>query len=74
MATPDAASTASGRPRSLSAGNLVKLFGLSRQELNGQVVRLLSFDGDAERWAVQLQSGGDPIRVRPGNLMGVDSA
>lgn len=74
MATSDAASTASGRPRPLIVGNLVKLFGLSRQELNGQVARLLSFDGDAERWAVQRQSGSDPIRVRLGNLMEVDCA
>ena len=57
-----------GWQRSLMVGNVVTLFGLSRQELNGQLVRLLSFDGVAERWAVQLQAGGEPIRVRPGNL------
>ena len=74
VSTPYEASTPKGWTRSLMVGNLVKLFGLSRQELNGQVVRLLSFDGEAERWAVQLQAGGDPIQGKPGNLKEVDRA
>ena len=53
----------------LRQGSRAKIVGLGgRVELNGQHVKLLHFEADKQRWAVQLIQGRERILVRPVNL------
>lgn len=49
-------------------GKNVVLFGLRREELNGEVGRVLRYDRNEERCAVKLESSGKTFKVHPANL------
>ncbi|GAB5359157.1 hypothetical protein AAMO2058_000520600 [Amorphochlora amoebiformis] len=54
----------------LDPGEKVRIFGLestSGKKLNGQIVKITSFNGEADRYVVALKSG-KKVRVRPSNL------
>ena len=47
-------------------GKRVAIFGIvARPELNGRVGRALSYDANCERYAVELEIGGEQILLRP---------
>ena len=54
----------------LQAGGRARVEGLSgRSDLNGLTVLLLEYFPDAGRWAVQVETAGEMVRVRTENLV-----
>ena len=50
-------------------GRRIMLQGLvSRADLNGQCGLVLSFDADEGRYAVQMESDGETVALKPSNL------
>lgn len=54
-------------------GKDVVLFGLRREELNGEIGRVLRYDASEDRCAVKIESTGKTFKVHPDNLEEEDS-
>ena len=63
VTVPSAAAAVTMQP-----GDRVSLHGLSRDEFNGRIGEIKSFDSAKGRYAVQIARGGMPILLRPENL------